>query len=215
MSEKDEKLNKGSFLYIGDQDMAEWGYPEGYSYKEIKISDTLTWDGNTDGLVSVEGSLYKVSDAVPILSDFSNGVSVISTNISDLTEEEVQIPADLIGEPTPGIVMIGEAEGGVFVSNEGVGIDIGNGLIFDEPGTYFLKTRRVFVSSLTIPGYTGFTKTEVHPMAPEFLPQATQTTYGAIKKAAHVPHVTEAPTSNDFNKLLSALREAGIMSQSQ
>ena len=52
----------------------------------------------------------------------------------------------------------------------------------------------------------------IHPMAPEFLPSATSTTYGAIKKAAHVPHVTEAPTSNDFNKLLSALREAGIMS---
>lgn len=92
MSEKDEKLNKGSFLYIGDQDKAEWGYPEGYPKKSV---------GTTT------------------------------------------------------------------------------------------------------------------PMASAFLPQATQTTYGAIKKAAHVPHVTEAPTSNDFNKLLSALKEAGIMSQAQ
>ena len=66
--------------------------------------------------------------------------------------------------------MIGEGEGGVFVSSEGVGIDIGNGLIFYEPGTYLPKIQGKFVSSLTIPGYTGFTKTKVHPMAPEFLP---------------------------------------------
>lgn len=170
MSEKDDKLNKGSFLYINDEEKAEWGYPEGYPYKEIKISDTLTWDGNTDGLVSVEGSFYKVSDAVPILSDFSNGVSVISTNISDLTEKEVQIPADLIGEPTPGIVMIAEGEVGFCVSSEGVGIDIDKGVFFDEPGTYLPKNQLNFVSSLTIPGYTGFTKTEIHTMVPEFLP---------------------------------------------
>lgn len=58
-------------------------------------------------------------------------------------------------------------------------------------------------------------KGNIHPIAPDFLPYANQTTYGAIKKAAHIPHVTEAPTSNDFNKLLSALREAGIMNQSE
>ena len=34
MSEKNDKFNKGSFLYIGDQDKAEWGYPEGYPHKE-------------------------------------------------------------------------------------------------------------------------------------------------------------------------------------
>lgn len=216
MNEKDNKLNKGSFLYINDEEKAKWGQPEGYPYKEIEISDTLTWDGNTDGLVQVKDArLYKVSDAVPILNDFSNGVSIIITNISDLTQKEAQIPADVIVESTPGVVMIGEGDGGIFISSEGVGTDIGNGLIFDEPGTYLAKIQGKFVSSLTIPGYTGFTKTEVHPMAPEFLPQATQSTYGAIKKAAHVPYVTEAPTSNDFNKLLSALREAGIMSQSE
>ena len=215
MSEKDDKLNKGSFLYIGDQDNAEWGYPKGYPYKEIEISDTLTWDGNTDGLVQVKDTLiYKMSDAVPILSDFSNGASIIITNISDLTEKEVQIPANAIVELIPGIVIIDDGKI-FFISSEGVGIDIDYGLIFNEPGTYFIKSRRDFISSLTIPGYTGFTKTEVHPIAPDFLPQATQTTYGAIKKAAHVPHVTAAPTSNDFNKLLSALREAGIMRQSE
>ena len=31
MNEKDNKLNKGSFLYIGDQDKAEWGLSRGIS----------------------------------------------------------------------------------------------------------------------------------------------------------------------------------------
>ena len=180
MSEEVKEMRDGSFLCVNKEGKAYWGQPEGYPYKEGKISNTLTWDGNTDGLVSVGGSFYKVSDAVPILSDFSNGISFISTYIPDLTEEEVQIPADLINELTPGVVMIGEGEGGIFVSSEGIGTDIGNGLIFDEPGTYFIKTRRGFVSSLTIPGYTGFTKTEVHPMAPEFLPAGASTGGGAF-----------------------------------
>ena len=42
MNEKDDKLNKGSFLYIGDQDKAEWGYPEGYPHSEI--SETMIVD---------------------------------------------------------------------------------------------------------------------------------------------------------------------------
>lgn len=36
MSEKDNKLNKGSFLYINDEEKAEWGQPEGYPWKEIE-----------------------------------------------------------------------------------------------------------------------------------------------------------------------------------
>ena len=71
--------------------------------------------------------------------------------------------------------MIAEGKVGFCVSSEGIGIDIGNGLIFDEPGTYLPKNQRYFVSSLTIPSYTGFTKTEVHPMAPEFLPVGAST----------------------------------------
>ena len=212
MSEMIKEFNKGDLLHIDKDGKAQWGYPEGYPYKEIKISDTLTWDGNTDGLVSVEGSFYKVSDAVPILSDFSNGVSVISTNISDLTEKEVQIPADLIGEPTPGIVMIAGGEVGFCVSSESVGIDIGDGLIFDEPGTYLAKIQRNFVSSLTISGYTGFTKIEVRQMAPEFLSSATTTTPGVVKQMSYLPNATgDAPTAENFNQLLRELKNAGLM----
>lgn len=62
MSEKDEKLNKGSFLYINDEEKAEWGYPEEYPRKEVV---TIEWDGNTAGKAhfDIAGySYYKVSD---------------------------------------------------------------------------------------------------------------------------------------------------------
>ena len=41
MNEKDDKLNKGSFLYIGDQDKAEWGYPEGYPKKSVQTTTLM------------------------------------------------------------------------------------------------------------------------------------------------------------------------------
>ena len=41
MSEKNDKLNKGSFLYIGDQDKAEWGYPEGYPKKSVQTTTLM------------------------------------------------------------------------------------------------------------------------------------------------------------------------------
>ena len=59
MSEKDDKLNKGSFLYIGDQNKAEWGVPEGYPDGNKPIdpsflpSATLTTLGAVKQAVSV------------------------------------------------------------------------------------------------------------------------------------------------------------------
>ena len=41
MSEKDEKLNKGSFLYINDEEKAEWGYPEGYPKKSVQTTTLM------------------------------------------------------------------------------------------------------------------------------------------------------------------------------
>lgn len=41
MSEKNDKLNKGSFLYIGDQNKAEWGYPEGYPSKSVQTTTLM------------------------------------------------------------------------------------------------------------------------------------------------------------------------------
>lgn len=77
MSEKDDKLNKGSFLYIGDQDKAEWGYPEGYPHSEISettIVDKLEISGFTyvqdlDAYMGPAESFMEALDSVPTLQD--------------------------------------------------------------------------------------------------------------------------------------------------
>lgn len=96
-----------------------------------------------------------------------------------------------------------------------VGDDTGEPFSYTYNKTYAIGGFMALDTSASHTISVKITEGTVTPMTSAFLPQANQTTYGAIKKAAHVPHVTEAPTSNDFNKLLSALREAGIMSQSE
>lgn len=187
MSEKDEKLNKGSFLYINDKEKAEWGYPEGYPYKGIGtiLDGTFEFVYNSafgicihqimdENFTIVDGGSYTVIwDGVTYqcaATNYSGSSSPILGNLS--------------------VASLGADTGEPFLFMDGI---IG--------ATNTAATHTIIVHGETI-----------HSISPDFLPQATQTTHGAIKKAAHVPHVTEAPTSNDFNKLLSALREAGIMS---
>ena len=193
MSEKDEKLNKGSFLYINDEEKAEWGYPEGYPKKSVQTTTLMEeqelafalGEGSyaaflTEALEIAEGQIYAVN--------------------WDGTEYECVCFAFNLS-PTIGNLSI-----------LGLGDDTG------EPFLYASADRAFFLTLDTSASHTISVKAPegvATPMASDFLPQANQTTYGAIKKAAHVPHVTAAPTSNDFNKLLSALREAGIMSQSE
>lgn len=45
------------------------------------------------------------------------------------------------------------------------------------------------------------------------LPAATTTIAGTVKQAAAVADVTNAPTAEEFNALLAALRTAGIMAK--
>ena len=77
MSEKDNKLNKGNFLYIGDQDKAEWGYPEGYPHSEISetmIVDKLEISGFTyvqdlDAYMGPSESIMRLLGSDPTLQE--------------------------------------------------------------------------------------------------------------------------------------------------
>lgn len=122
--------------------------------------DTLYWDGNTEGLVSAEG-FYKVSDAVPTMDDVSTGHSVTDGIGGSIGSTQFTSIAD-------GVIM-DNAYSVVIVSDIGVGVDLG-GVSFQEAGTYFTKTDYVYVSSLTIPGYTGFPVTK--KMEEKYLPGA-------------------------------------------
>ena len=133
---------------------ADWNQNDSSADNYVKnrpfyeLTGTLTWDGNTDGLVSVADAFYKVADAVLSLSDVANGYSVVVPAFGTVTE--VDTPPEEIAD---GIVLIGGAI--VSVAESGVGVDV-DGLSFPEAGTYFMKTVDVCVGSLTINGYTGF-----------------------------------------------------------
>lgn len=197
MSEKDDKLNKGSFLYIGDQDKAEWGYPEGYPSNSVQ----------TTTLMEEQELAFALNDKV-YSAQLTNAFEIIEgqtyTVNWDGTEYEcigVAIDEDKCGLGNLYLLKVGDDTGEPFSYTYNKTYTIGGFMTSDTSASHTISVKR--------------TEGTVTPMASDFLPQANQTTYGAIKKAAHVPHVTAAPTSNDFNKLLSALREAGIMRQSE
>ena len=46
---------------------------------------------------------------------------------------------------------------------------------------------------------------------PSFLPPATLTTLGVVKQAVQISEISAAPTAEQFNSLLTALENAGII----
>lgn len=136
-----------------------WDDVEGKPFVTVGESDTLEWDGNTEGLVCVGGMLYKVSDATPTMDNLSNGAVMTMSS----------------GEG-------GELAGGDDIYQLGDIIIVGNAVIaltdnatyeflgtFPKKGTYFLMLEGdMFMSKLTIPGYTGF---ETEKLDPKVLPE--------------------------------------------
>ena len=113
--------------------------------------DTLTWDGNTEGLLCDTeiggGTLYyKVSNASVEISDIAENSSIV---ISADGQEFSFSPS--LTELVAGVFQWQTDIGGViFISNSG-GATVGK-----EPGVYFPGIQIQYGASLTIPNYTGF-----------------------------------------------------------
>lgn len=141
-------------------------------YKETKMvgGDTLTWDGNTEGLVSVDlggMTMFCIADTIPTMEDFANGATFVDGGDSyTVTSEETM--------NVSGLVVLGE--GAIVVCpSDNLAVDA-LGATFPAKGVYFAKYGDSFVSSLTIPGYTGFVseQTVVTPIPTEYLPEHLQ-----------------------------------------
>lgn len=129
-------------------------------------SDTLTWDGNTEGKLSVtvlddlediempaKVMMIKISDIVPTEEDLANGATTTTNN--GTTDSE------LINAGDGGFV----THGGVYiVPRNNYVID---GVTFPEAGIWFnhndIEGEKIFNTSLTIPGYTGFVTEKLDP----------------------------------------------------
>lgn len=154
--------------------------PEGYPYKEGSKTE-IVWDGNTDGLVSVGGLYYKVSDAILDNETIKNGYLYGYFGGNGISELALASFWDRM-HITDEFVVAGEYA--IFVRANNAEIDE---MTFPEAGVYF-----VCVNGLYGTKFVSETET-IHPMAPEFLPAGggggvqvvTMTVSGETMTASH------------------------------
>ena len=123
-------------------------------YFETVGGDTLTWDGNTEGLTGVDldgagtNTHYLVSEITPTTEALAGGV-VLTASGASVTD---------VYDTGVGLIVIGSFT--CFIVHENaVGVDI-DGLFFPKAGIY-IATGGEGEISLTINGYTGFTTTKL------------------------------------------------------
>lgn len=111
--------------------------------------DTLYWDGNTEGLENAGGPFWKISDATPTIEELSHGYSLTMRSTGgETTFTEADAPIQ-----ETGFVVIGDF---CAIIPEDVNED---GFVIGK-GTYFIGDSMAYISSFTIPGYTGFPVTK-------------------------------------------------------
>lgn len=125
----------------------------------------ITWDGNTEGLVSVDDVFFKVSDAV--LTDeqirsanatVSNGDSMSFGSIFDQLVSNGMAIEEIVATE---FVIFCRKEGAVIAS-----------MTFPESGIYFGKVvDAAHIASLTTTEPVEQTKTVVHKLDPKFIPE--------------------------------------------
>lgn len=125
--------------------------------------DTLTWDGNTEGLVSVEADgavFYRISAATPSLEEIRTGTLIVYGAIGDTGGDLVD---ELESASDVGGIIVAPSGVMVFVAADNTAF---NGITFPKKGIYVAASYEMM---LTIPGYTGFTKEVINE---DVLPEA-------------------------------------------
>lgn len=137
----------------------------------VKDPLNITWDGNTEGLVQVEGApMYKVSDLVFTDEEIKLMSMTVSgdpsaTLIGDIWDEYMGrgiIATDDV--TTIMIVVFVRKAGAILVEGE-------NSITFPEAGVYSMSTGGLYLSSLTTTEpIVERIETEVKKLDPKFLP---------------------------------------------
>lgn len=116
--------------------------------------DTLTWDGSTEGRVSVQRGTTPyilVSEVVPTESDFSRGVSALYSDGSELS-----LTLDWFATSAGALVDEDDTLKAFVAFADGAEANSYN-VVFPQAGLYFPRREgREYITSLTISGYTGF-----------------------------------------------------------
>lgn len=105
-------------------------------------------------IVSVAAmGLAKISNAIVTMADLTNGCAYANgfSGAFDIPAEEITYQVD-------GVITLPENLA-LFVDESAVGVD-NDGIVFPEPGVYFIVELLLADNALTIPGYTGFPVTK-------------------------------------------------------
>ncbi len=109
--------------------------------------DTLIWDCDTTGLITVGGTFAKVSDITPSLADLSKGGSIYLYAGGAL----VQTMELTVSEESTGVLLVSGS--GFVILSDGLGY---GGKVFPEAGIYLPTDSGATEIVVQINGYTGF-----------------------------------------------------------
>lgn len=126
----------------------EEGVEKANSVIETVGGDTLTWDGSGNPAFEMGLAMYKVADNIITANDVAQGFIVVFNG------QTAELTSDYMTDN--GTMIIWDL--GVFIYAETNGVEV---------GVYFSEG----ISSITIPGYTGFTTEKIKQDA---LPEALQ-----------------------------------------
>lgn len=136
MSEKDDKLNKGSFLYINDEEKAEWGQPEGYPYVSepvnmVIVPETVlsfTKYGITENpfiFDPVVGETYSITydrivyKCIAVEQSMNSGTAVCAGNVAMIGGKDTGEPFLIVSMDNQ-VVIMGPANETHTISIEGI-----------------------------------------------------------------------------------------------
>jgi hypothetical protein len=162
------------------------------------MGDTLTWDGNTDGLTPIGDIMYHISDVIPTVEDLQNG-GILTVNIG----------GELMSVPFTVDIIIPMGENCVSVMLEGMpfvviamsdSIDLGNGMILPKSGVYFLHMEgEMTVASLTLNGYAKFEATEIKTIDKKYLPKESQLNLPSLN-LTHIGSISVTPFQTELSE---------------
>ena len=192
MSEKDEKLNKGSFLYINDEEKAEWGYPEGYPKKSVQ----------TTTLMEEQELAFALNDKV-YSAQLTNAFEIIEgqtyTVNWDGTEYEcvgVAIDEDKCGFGNPYLLKVGDDTGEPFSYTYNKTYAIGGFMTSDTSASHTISVKKI--------------EETVTPMAEEFMPVIPS------DKMPTVPYLlVNSSTPDSIKKFKITVDDSGAISATE
>lgn len=136
-------------------------------YEKITVVNeplNITWDGNTDGLLVVDGLLYKVSDLVLTDEQLKAAISVTSNGRTFVNADMWDNLVDM-GLVTEDIVSMGESFACVRKAGA-VSLD----RVFPETGIYIVKVGDNYTTSITTTEPIEQVYTELKKIDEKFLP---------------------------------------------